>query len=42
MQLAVGDYLEVLGFQDSGASLSVLEMFDNSPSFLSVKWTGKN
>lgn len=37
--MAVGDYVELAGYQDSGGSLNTIVTFD-TPSMMNVRWTG--
>lgn len=40
--LSVGDYVETFAYQNSGGSLIVGATFDNSPTYMTAKWIGKN
>lgn len=38
VQLAVGDYVEVFAYQDSGGSLNFTYLVDTSPNFFHIRW----
>lgn len=40
--LSVNDYVEVMGYQNSGGSLLQAESLDSSPAFFAGVWSGKN
>jgi hypothetical protein len=40
--MSVGDYIESLGWQNSGATIGVLNTWNLSPNFLFAKWIGIN